>query len=151
MRWILALLIFGAAGVLWPSRADANVHFCNTTGAPVSFALAMRWTDDAGAQYQAVRGWYTLEPFRCETPSSFEPWMESVAFYYAPRSNDGSWNNNVQTRTYCADPVAGFTYWNSFEETPCPAGGRKLRFRHIDVDRDDMLVLFLAPDVSVSV
>ncbi|MBV8637640.1 MAG: DUF1036 domain-containing protein [Candidatus Eremiobacteraeota bacterium] len=150
MRWILAFVILGSAFVASPRRVDANVHFCNATPAPVSYAVAMRWTNPAGAQYQAVQGWFTLEGGSCDTPLPFDPSMESLAFYYAPESQDGSWKRDADSRFYCVNALDNFTYWNSFEETPCVAPAQKRTFRHVQTQRNDMTVVFLASDVSLS-
>ncbi len=150
MRWILALAIFASAFIASRERADATVHFCNATPVPVSYAIAMRWTNSLGAQYQAVQGWFTVEGSACNTPLPFDPSMKSLAFYYAPESQDSSWKNNAESRSYCVDSLENFTYWNSFEDTPCVTPAQKRTFRRIETKRNDMTVVFLAPDVSLS-
>lgn len=150
MRWVLAFVILLTAFAASRERADANVHFCNATPLPISYAVAMRWTNAIGTQYQAVQGWFTVEGGACDTPLPFDPSMESLAFYYAPESQDSSWKNDALSRSYCVDALQNFIYWNSFQDSPCVAPARKQTFRHVATQRNDMTVVFLAPDVSLS-
>ena len=151
MRWLLGFLIFGVAFAASADRAHADVHFCNATPVPVSVAIAMEWTNAAGASYQAVEGWYTIDGGQCETPVPFEPSMQSLAFYYAANSHDDTWNNLAESRSYCVSELTDFRYWNSFEETACEPPARKHEFRHIETGRNDQTVVFLAPDASLSI
>ena len=77
--------------------------------------------------------------------------MNSLAFYYARNSYDVRWNVVGETRSYCVNELSSFTYWNSFEDTPCAAPSCKHAFRHIETGYGDMTVVFMGPDVSVSV
>ena len=151
MRWILALLIFDEAFVACQGRADANVHFCNATPQPISVAIATRWTDGTGAEYQAVQGWYAIAGGACGTPVQFDPSMRSLAFYYARDSHDDTWDRIAEQQSYCVNELANFTYWNSFEDTPCAAPARTFAFRHIETGRNDQTVVLLAADASWSI
>jgi uncharacterized membrane protein len=83
IRVLLASLALVTAIWLCRETAEANVHFCNATPAPISFAIA-------------GHGWYTVAPGACVTPlNNTDASTTPVYYYYADAAQDTTWLNDA--------------------------------------------------------
>ena len=121
-RVIVVAFIFAALAIAATGIARPNVHFCNTTIAPIYVVIA---TGDT------VRARAAIPSDECTTPLAFAPDMHALYVYYAPNSQDTTWLESAPTRDFQMSD-----------------GGWR-RFSQIFSGRDDATVVFMAPDAAL--
>jgi uncharacterized membrane protein len=132
-RYGLALCVVALIGV-WPNAAEANLRFCNRTGAKAHVAIAYvekdaPGTSTGGDKGVRVEGWWEVEPNQCEVVSNMNAGNHDV-FYYAS-SREGLWQGNsllcVTSKVF--DTGERFKH----QGDRCPAGYRLQGFKRIDI------------------
>jgi uncharacterized membrane protein len=122
------LLILSAA--LIATTANANLRFCNRTGAKVDVAIASvekdaPGTSTGGDKGVRVEGWWGVDPSQCAVVSTMHAGNHEV-FYFA-RSSDGQWAGHSWLCVSSSNFDRGAYFKRQGDR--CPAGSRLEGFR----------------------
>ena len=149
-----------AAAIALPIRAEAGLHFCNTTKYAVFVAIAIYPKGDlpvagsTNASLSRVDGWWKIAPGKCTTPigkpldaSVYGPSRQpNYEYLYFAVTEDGSfhWGGDTSddkegTRHYCVLLSGPFGFWDQGHDSDdgpvtCATGASR-HFHTIDAYR----------------
>ena len=127
-RWLVPLL--GAALLVTPTIADAELVFCNKSPSPMEVAVAYVPKDAPGTSTSGhlptkVEGWWKFAPGECAQVLSIDAGAHWVS-WYAENRKAGRYLTGPEPRFCVPD--------KNFEEqqrvgTPCRSGYRQVQFK----------------------
>jgi uncharacterized membrane protein len=132
VKVVVFVVVASIAGV-WPNVAEANLRFCNRTGATIHLAIASVEKDAPGTSTggdKGVRteGWWNVEPNQCEIVSTIDAGNHWV--YYYAHSGDSRWAGNALLCITSGRFDTGARFKR--EGDRCQAGYRLQGFRRIE-------------------